>query len=107
MKIFSLESKTVLIGWSLLLGYLFWRISYSVTKRYEYLGDTGFDGGLSGSKGNGMAFVGSDGFPFHTGQFDDFRMYLNLFFWVIVALIILSLIKHIKKQNHQPPSKQS
>ena len=91
MKIFSLQSKWALAGWSVVLGAV---LDYLITSQtYE---------GMSC-----LAVVGTRcplaeaGWPFKIGiwQQADYYNLWNFLFWILITLIILTLIRYFKYKN--------
>jgi len=87
VKIFSLESKSVLAGWSVLFGFLissFWKYLYQseslkCASRLDY---------TECQKHWDRIY-----FPLNHGYFYDFA------FWVVAGLAVLGLIRHHKRKN--------
>lgn len=108
MKIFSLETKTNLVGWSVILGFLF----NAIILMLPIWGKS--PGGLS----EYIEIIGGwpvylrIPFDFINGSYFQATLtnvgYLcDLFFWILVAFIILSLVRHFRKKNVQITSKQN
>ncbi len=101
MKLFNLQSKWHLAGWSVVLGsVIFYAVDRITLKQ-------GLPPSFAGIPGNIYYF---GGWPFHyryaVGPFVSANpeiaspAYLyNLFFWILTVFIILSLIRYFKKRN--------
>jgi hypothetical protein len=102
MKIFSLESKTGLVAWSVVLGFLVNAVVYFTTRHVDILG------GFSSSDLSPVN-VTSFGLPFHyytTGTDLSHLFYpFNLLFWILVVFIILFIIRYFRKKHYQISSK--
>ncbi len=84
MKIFSLETKKHLVIWSLLLGVF---INYAITfkalqNRYN----------CASIINDQIDCLESLSWPFNNQN-------LDLLFWILVAFIVLSLLRHLRKQK--------
>ena len=94
MKIFSLQSKTGLVAWSVGLGFL---MNFLAEHLVVYKIPCGVD--------MDVEFCTVSGWPFVTGFFgsliyyDLIKFLYNLVFWVLVVLIILSLIRYFKTKK--------
>ncbi len=100
MKIFSLQSKTGLAAWSVVLGFLIDVVASLLTLN-SYQPD---------------CFLGpcpkiyDFGFPFKNHELflgDLSVLFLNLFFWILISFIILLVIRRFRKKNYQITTKRS
>lgn len=91
MKVFSLQTKKHLVGWSVLLGvivdYIIIKLTYGGYACIQVVG--------------AQCPSGYAGWPF---KFDIWKQtdYLNLpdlFFWIIISFIILFATRHFNKNN--------
>ncbi len=95
MKIFSLETKTEFRFWMLGLGLIGDFVTSWITffcQPWEY--SKGCERGF----GFGWPFKAEIHLGFGTGKF-FFIFVLNLLFWILVTLIILSLVKYFSNKQ--------
>lgn len=92
MKIFTLETKKHLAGWSVILGaVLLAYISLSITKTVPC--DSGIFGFISGN-------CKSFGWPFSITLFEPpTKLFLNFVFWVLVSFLMLGVLRRKKYGN--------
>ena len=108
MKIFSLQSKTSLVIWSVVLGFaplLFIFLATSTSCR-------------------SLPCVGREGFPLvfkivdfrripeqlmgvNNSQFFVSYLIIDFLFWILLAFLILFIARHFRKKNGQMTSKQN
>ncbi len=99
MKIFSLESKGSLLGWSIVLGFVVNTAIFEFTKRV-YIACTFWPCQRSFEAYRyGWPIVADTG---DLGPAIDVKpiYLLNLFFWFFSVLIILSLIRYFRNKNN-------
>ncbi len=99
MKIFSLETKKYLVGWSLGFGVILLIISYGWGQNEFSCGSYRagvMDGCISHFKyGWPIKFYfPSDGFSAPVFLFNAF--FISYFFWILASLFILSIIRNFK-----------
>lgn len=94
MKIFSLETKKHLVGWSLVFGFILKQIAYSLTVTSSYCGD---DLLHDACKIYGYPYKVPYSYMGEMGK--DYLHWVNLLFWILVILIILSIIRHVKSRS--------
>jgi len=89
MKIFSLETKKHLVGWGLGLGLVIDLVLSKLTliAKWDY-----------------DAYIAYFGFPLNGAISQNHlpldKIFLfNLFFWILISLIVLSLVRHFRKKN--------
>lgn len=90
MKIFSLQSKSYVILWSVVIGYVLNFIAYKYTRASLSCLFAPTD--CPDLKG-GWPFL----YEFYKNNY--YLVYCNLIFWVLVSYISLSLIKYFKNKN--------
>ena len=93
MKIFSLQSKTSLVVWSVVIGFVLNWLSYKV---FVIQGKNCSD--LLATVCLSPAQVG---FPIRMSLIEFPLFCLNLLFWILFALIILSIIRYLRTKNIQ------
>ena len=98
MKIFSLQSKTGLAVWSVVVGLVLSILISISTQAYT---ESAFQTVCASSYAHGWPAVvrvsvcqGNNYF-----SFNNTNEWINLFFWILVVLIILSLIRYFKKKH--------
>jgi hypothetical protein len=108
MKIFSLESKTNLVIWGAVLSFVVNTVlfimsssTYAACSNWAQCSTTKIQAYRYGwpLKMDTNAFAPVFG--------KTLTYFINLFFWVVIVLLILGIIRHFKKKNNQLPSKQS
>src|SRR3989344_4125851 len=89
MKIFSLETKKHLVGWSVIFSIMLFLYSSFLFTKTVPCNDNFF----SFIAGNCKSF----GWPYSFTFFDPpTKLLVDFIFWIIVSLIILSIIRHFK-----------
>ncbi len=90
MKIFSLEAKKHLAGWSVTLGVFINLLVSKFTKNFlvcqEDCSNVYFQGWPIKVRLDAIKVYGDEGFP----------LVVNLLFWILFILIILSLIRYFR-----------
>lgn len=97
MKIFSLETKTHVLGWGIAAGFVVNRLVSIISRTKEdcpsYMaGDCPtvyYQGWPVQATLDSMKVYGDEGL----------LLFANLLFWILVSLITLSLIRHFKHGN--------
>jgi hypothetical protein len=95
MKIFSLQSKKSLVAWSVVIGFLLNWFSYTFIKSPSDKLNTNLLCGSDSLCINGPKI----GFPIHTDIIESQTFGINLLFWILAVVIILSLIRYFKNKK--------
>lgn len=93
MKIFSLQSKTGLVVWSVALGILVNIVLYSIYFMLSFRCLDVMDAVICMKPFNAIFFW---------LRYGDYTGFL---FWILTSFIILFTIRHFRKKNYQLPSK--
>ena len=89
MKIFSLDPKSVLVIWSVFLGFVLNIFSILVFEKTDEL----------------HINVWKYGFPLQIDTINDYsntgtiKGVIDLIFWIVISLIILSTVRHFRNKN--------
>ncbi|MDR3643175.1 MAG: hypothetical protein P4L74_06145 [Candidatus Doudnabacteria bacterium] len=103
MKIFSLKSRTGLVAWSIILGFIINVIVSALAYAFGYVERTPAFCLTCISPQTVSYFYG---FPFQVwlDRFSspgiwEYYFFFNLLFWIFVILVILSLIRYFKHKK--------
>lgn len=95
MKIFSLQSKWSLLGWSFVSGYVLNNLAY----RFLVTSGKNCSNLLAGDYMH-CQIPPKTGFPIQTSMIAFNNQFLiNLAFWILISLVALSLFKYFKSRH--------
>jgi hypothetical protein len=105
MKIFSLETKTNLVGWSLVLGILISGLVACVFHQQAVFFDGGSTSNLFGAPFEWSIFHHQELLKTHYYSYSLVGLFYNILFWGLVVFIFLSLVRYFRKKNNKITSK--
>jgi branched-subunit amino acid transport protein AzlD len=106
MKIFSLRSKVGLVAWSLGLGVIIVAVLYFWSQKMILVGDcpkkistTCAMLGTLIDRGWPFSFFDGSRYVYGPQSINSYNVELDLIFWILVALIILSLTRYFRNKK--------
>jgi K+-sensing histidine kinase KdpD len=93
MKIFSLETKKHVVGWGIIIS-----ITINIISNFTFYDIRPcIQKTLFSFLSNNCKFYG---WPWHYSIYEIHYLLYNLFFWILVSLVVLSLVRNFRKKNN-------